>query len=66
MKKVLLTIVLGLFAVGCEDFDLSLGPKIHDEVGYYYECPDNTNNTIYVDEYDCNLDCTVECTETDF
>lgn len=63
ISKIIL-IVSTLFTVGCEA--LGLGPKIHDEVGYYYECPDNTNNTIYIDEYDCNLDCTVECTETDF
>ena len=64
MKKVLLTIVLGLFAVGCEDFDLSLGPKIHDEVGYYYECLD-TNET-WTDEDVCNQTCPTECIESDF
>ena len=67
MKNVVLFIVLGLFAVGCQDFYIPMGVGEIIPVNYYYLCEDEDNDTIYYNSVECTDECDscYVCEDTD-
>ena len=57
MKNIILTIVLCVFGVGCENL---MGP-IESNILESWECLDD--NSIYASEDSCNSCCETECVE---